>query len=53
MLFRSCFNPLSALTGATLDMVFLRASGPAELLDGFAAVREAFRISKPLAGLLG
>lgn len=40
-------------TGATLDVVFPRSGGPAELLAAFAAVREAFRISKPLAGLIG
>lgn len=39
-------------TGATLDMIFPRAGGPAELLDGFAAVREAFQISKNLRGLM-
>lgn len=40
-------------TGSALDMVFSRSAGPAELIDAFAEVREAFRISKPLAGLLG
>ena len=39
-------------TGATLDMIFTRAGGPAELLAAFGAVREAFQISKPLAGML-
>jgi hypothetical protein len=40
-------------TGATLDLLFPRAAGPAELIDAFGAVREAFQISKPLAGLIG
>jgi hypothetical protein len=39
-------------TGATLDMVFPRAAGPAELMDGFAAVRGAFSINKALGGLI-
>jgi hypothetical protein len=40
-------------TGASLDLVFARAGSPGELIDGFAAVREAFAISKTLAGLIG
>jgi hypothetical protein len=40
-------------TGATLEMVFPRNGAPAELLDAFLAVREAFQISKALAGLIG
>ena len=40
-------------TGASLEIVFPRASGPAELMDGFAAVRGAFAISKALGGLIG
>jgi hypothetical protein len=40
-------------TGATLDVVFPRGSAPAELIDAFAAVREAFHISKVLHGLIG
>lgn len=40
-------------TGATLDVVFPRGAGPAELLEAFAAVRGAFRISKALRGLIG
>ena len=40
-------------TGATLDVVFPRGAGPAELLDAFGAVRGAFRISKALSGLIG
>jgi hypothetical protein len=40
-------------TGATLDVVFPRGAAPAELLDAFAAVRSAFRISKALSGLVG
>lgn len=39
-------------TGASLEMVFPRNGGPAELVDAFLAVRDAFRISKPLAGLI-
>ena len=39
-------------TGATLEIVFSRAGGPAELIDAFIAVREAFRISKALSGLI-
>ena len=40
-------------TGASLEIVFPQAGGPAELLDGFAAVRGAFAISKALGGLIG
>jgi hypothetical protein len=40
-------------TGATLDMVFPRAGAPAELMEGFAAVRGAFAVSKALGGLIG
>ncbi len=39
-------------TGATLDMVFPRAGAPAELMDGFAAVCDAFQISKTLSVLV-
>lgn len=39
-------------TGAALEIVFPRASGPAELIEQFAAVRDAFRISKGLSGLI-
>lgn len=39
-------------TGAALSLIFPRSSSPAELIDGFAAVREAFQISKVLAGLI-
>lgn len=39
-------------TGPTLEIVFPRGAGPAELLEQFAAVREAFRISKGLSGLI-
>lgn len=39
-------------TGATLDMVFSRGGSPAALIDGFAAVRDAFQISKVLGGML-
>jgi hypothetical protein len=40
-------------TGTALEIVFPRAGGPAELIEAFAAVREAFRISKGLSGLIG
>lgn len=40
-------------TGATLEVVFPRAGSPAELIAAFAAVREAFQISKALSGLIG
>lgn len=40
-------------TGAALEIGFARAGGPAELVDAFAAVREAFQISKTLGGLIG
>ncbi len=39
-------------TGATLDLVFPSSGSPAELLDGFAAVRAAFALSPELAALL-
>jgi hypothetical protein len=39
-------------TGATLDVVFPRGAAPAELIDAFAAVRDAFQISKALRGLI-
>jgi hypothetical protein len=39
--------------GATLDLVFPAAGSPAELLEGFAAVRAAFALSPELAALLG
>jgi hypothetical protein len=40
-------------TGSALEVVFPRAASPAELIDAFADVRDAFRISKALAGLIG
>jgi len=40
-------------TPTSLEMIFPRAAGPAELMDGFAAVRGAFAMSKPLAGMIG
>lgn len=39
-------------TGATLDVLFSRSGAPAELIDAFASVREAFQISKTLRGLI-
>ncbi|QYM79361.1 hypothetical protein K0B96_01715 [Horticoccus luteus] len=40
-------------TGASLDVVFTRGGSPRELIAGFAAVRDAFSISRELAGLIG
>lgn len=40
-------------TAASLEMVFPRTGAPAELMDGFVAVRGAFAISKVLGGLIG
>jgi hypothetical protein len=40
-------------TGGALEIVFPRGGAPMELMVAFAAVREAFRISKALAGLIG
>lgn len=40
-------------TGASLEMVFPRTGAPAELMDGFVAVRGAFAISKVLGGMIG
>ena len=40
-------------TGSSLEVVFPRASGPAELMEGFAAVCGAFAISRVLGGLIG
>lgn len=39
-------------TGASLEVIFPRGGAPAELLEAFAAVRDAFAISKPLRGLI-
>ena len=41
--------------GATVEMRFPRAGSPRELIVAFAAVRDAFALSKakPLSGLLG
>jgi hypothetical protein len=40
-------------TGATLEVIFPRRGAPGELIDGFAAVRDAFQISKALKALIG
>ena len=40
-------------TGAALEVIFPRGGAPAELIDAFAAVREAFQVSKALSGLIG
>lgn len=39
-------------TGAALQVVFARGGAPAELIDAFAAVHDAFQISKVLSGLV-
>lgn len=39
-------------TASSLEIVFPRGGAPAELIDGFIAIREAFAISKVLAGLI-
>ena len=53
MLFRSGVDALVRCSGAALDVVFPRPGGPAELLDAFAAVRDAFQLSRALAALIG
>jgi hypothetical protein len=40
-------------TSGSLNLVFPRAGSPAELIDGFAAVHEAFQVNKVLSGLIG
>jgi len=40
-------------TGATLDVLFPRGGAPAELIDAFARVREAFQLNKTLGTLIG
>ncbi len=40
-------------TGAALEVRFPRGAAPAELIERFAAVREAFQISKVLSALIG
>jgi hypothetical protein len=39
-------------TGMSLELVFSRAGSPAELIDAFSEVRDAFQISKVLSGLI-
>ncbi len=39
-------------SGATLEVIFPRGAAPAELIDAFANVREAFQISKALKALI-
>lgn len=39
-------------TGSTLEVIFARAGSPAELVEAFIAVRDAFAINKALAGLI-
>lgn len=40
-------------TPGALELLFPRSGSPAELIDAFAAVNEAFQISKVLSGLIG
>lgn len=40
-------------TAGALEVIFSRAGSPAELIDAFTAVRDAFQISKVLSGLIG
>jgi hypothetical protein len=40
-------------SGMALEVIFPRAGAPAELIDAFAVVRDAFQISKVLSGLIG
>lgn len=40
-------------TGGSIDLVFPGAGAPGELLAEFAAVRDAFQLSKMLSGLIG
>ena len=40
-------------TGGSLEVIFPRGASPAELIDAFASVREAFQISKALKALIG
>jgi hypothetical protein len=46
-------DALVRCSGVALDVVFPRPGGPAELLDAFAAVRDAFQLSRTLAALIG
>jgi hypothetical protein len=39
-------------SGASLEIVFPRAGSPRELMEGFAAVREAFGVSRELTGMI-
>jgi hypothetical protein len=39
-------------TGAAIEVIFPRGCAPAELIEAFGAVREAFQISKALSGLI-
>ncbi|PTX98432.1 hypothetical protein [Opitutus sp. ER46] len=40
-------------SGVALEVIFPRGGAPAELIDAFATVRDAFQISKVLSGLIG
>lgn len=39
--------------GASLEVIFPRGAAPAELIDAFTALRDAFAMAKPLSGLIG
>lgn len=39
-------------TASALEIIFPQAGAPRDLIDGFAAVREAFAVSKGLRGLI-
>lgn len=40
-------------TASSLEIIFPRGGSPRDLIEGFAAVREAFAMSKALSGLIG
>jgi hypothetical protein len=40
-------------TGAALEVIFPRGGTPAELIEAFTAVRDAFAVAKALSGLIG
>jgi hypothetical protein len=40
-------------TAVSLEIIFPGGGSPRDLIEGFAAVRQAFAISKVLSGLIG
>jgi hypothetical protein len=40
-------------SGASLEIMFPRCGSPRDLIDGFAAIRKAFAISRELSGMIG